>query len=144
MAIAVWAKHVTRHSCGGRHTHTLILYCQGVLKPNRKDFSRAMRCIVYDEASHDMVVANKQVFQAGLDEVMLGQSACNEHAYSAWLYAVPMVVSTNNWLLGATEEEVSWLQKNLIVVDVTEPMWWEENILALVDGPWLESLVPQW
>ena len=103
-----------------------------------------MRCIVYDEASHDMVVANKQVFQAGLDEVMLGQSACNEHAYSAWLYAVPMVVSTNNWLLGATEEEVSWLQKNLIVVDVTEPMWWEENILALVDGPWLESLVPQW
>ena len=124
--------------------HTLILSCQGVLKPNLKDFSRAIRCIVYDEASHDMVVANKQVFQAGLDEVMLGQSACNEHAYSAWLYAVPMVVSTNNWLLGATEEEVSWLQKNSIVVDVTEPMWWEENILALVDGPWLESLVPQW
>ena len=140
MAIAVWANRVTRHISGAKCTHSSS--CQD--EPNLKDFSRAIRCIVYDEASHDMVVANKQVFQAGLDEVMLGQSACNEHAYSAWLYAVPMVVSTNNWLLGATEEEVSWLQKNSIVVDVTEPMWWEENILALVDGPWLESLVPQW
>ena len=70
-----------------------------------------------------MAVANKQVFQAGLDEVMLGQSACNEHAHSVWLYAVPMVVPTNSWLLGATEEEVVWLQKNSIVVDVAEPMW---------------------
>ena len=114
---------------------TLVLSCQNVLQPNLKGFSRDIKCIVYDEASHAMVVANKQVFQAGLDEVMLGQSACNEHVYSAWLYAVPMVVSTNNWLLGATPEEVAWLEKNSIVVNVEEPMWCEESLLALTDGP---------
>ena len=123
-AVQLWGK-----------AQTLVVSCQGVLKPNLKDFTRTTRCIVYDEASHDMVVANKQVFQAGLDEVMLGQSACNEHAYSVWLYAVPMVVSTNNWLLGATEEDAAWLRKNSVVVDVTEPRWMEQNFFAVADGP---------
>ena len=115
--------------------HTLVISCQGVRQPNLKDFDRSKKCIVYDEASHSMVFANKQVFQAGLDEVMLGQSACNEHVYSAWLYAVPMVVSTNDWLLGAKDEEVAWLEKNSVVVDVSEPMWCEEALMALTDGP---------
>lgn len=114
--------------------HTLVLSCQGVLQPNLKDFNRSIKCIVYDEANHAMVFANKQVFQAGLDEVMLGQSACNEQAYCCWLYAVPMVVSTNNWLLNAKEEEMDWLVKNSVVVDVTEPMWLADKLLPLTDA----------
>ena len=46
-----------------------------------------------------------------------------------------MVVSTNNWLLGATEEDAAWLRKNSVVVDVTEPMWMEQNLFAVADGP---------
>ena len=46
-----------------------------------------------------------------------------------------MVVSTNDWLLGAKGEEITWLEKNSVVVKVTEPMWCEEAFLALTDGP---------
>ena len=85
---------------------TLILSCQNIGLPNLRTFRRHQhRCIVFDEASHIMVFNNKQVFQAGVDSVMLGQSNCNEHAYSVWLYGVPLIVSTNDWLLGATPEQ---------------------------------------
>ena len=54
---------------------TLVLSCPGVLAPNLKPFQRHEHsCIVFDEGSRDMVFRNKQVFQAGVDVVMLGQS----------------------------------------------------------------------
>jgi hypothetical protein len=80
-----------------------------------------------------MVFNNKQVFQAGIDSVMLGQSNCNEHAYSVWLYGVPLVVSTNDWLLGATPEQTDWISRNSIQVDVKEKMWVESAFLYLMD-----------
>ena len=50
--------------------------------PNLKGVRRSVhKCIVMDEAGHEMVHANEQIFQAGLDHVTLGQSTCNEHAY---------------------------------------------------------------
>ena len=126
----------TRYACNlyGKNK-TLVLSCQGVSAPNLKVFRRHRHsCIVFDEASHDMVFKNKQVFQAGVDTVMLGQSNCNEHAYGVWLYGVPLVVSTNDWLLGANDEQVAWLSANSVVIDVTEPMWVEDNLLAVTDG----------
>ena len=126
----------TRFACnlyGGEKT--LVLSCQGVLAPNLKTFRRHRHsCIVFDEASHDMVFRNKQLFQAGVDSVMLGQSTCNEHAYGVWLYGVPLVVSTNEWLQGATEDQEAWLSANSVRIDVTEPMWLESTPMALTDG----------
>ena len=113
---------------------TLILSCQNIGLPNLRTFRRHQhRCIVFDEASHNMVFNNKQVFQAGVDSVMLGQSNCNEHAYSVWLYGVPLIVSTNDWLLGATPEQKVWILRNSVQVDVTEPMWVESATLYLMD-----------
>jgi hypothetical protein len=126
----------TRFACNlfGR-LKTLVLSCQGILAPNLKAFRRHRHsCIVFDEASHDLVFRNKQVFQAGVDNVMLGQSNCNEHAYGVWLYGVPLVVSTNDWLVGATEDQEAWLTANSIRIDVTEPMWLESDPLAITDG----------
>ena len=114
---------------------TLVLSCQGVLAPNLKPFRRHEHsCIVFDEGSHDMVFRNKQVFQAGVDVVMLGQSNCNEHAYACWLYGIPLVVSTNDWLVGASVDQAAWLNANSVVIQVTEPMWLESAPIALTDG----------
>jgi hypothetical protein len=126
----------TRYACqlfGAEKT--LVLSCQGVRAPNLKPFRRHRHsCIVFDEGSHDMVFNNKQVFQAGVDVVMLGQSNCNEHAYAVWLYGIPLVVSTNDWLVGASDEQVAWLNANSVVIEVTEPMWLDHVPIALTDG----------
>ena len=47
---------------------------------------------------------------------------------------MPLVVSTNDWLLGASDEQVAWLSANSVRIDVTEPMWVEDNLLAVTDG----------
>jgi len=85
-----------------------------------------------------MVLNNKLVFQAGIDNVMLGQSNCNEHVYSVWLYGVPLVVSTNDWLLGASLEQQDWNFRNSVLVNVKEKMWVESAMLYLMD--WIENI----
>ena len=110
---------------------TLVLSCQGVRSPKLKEFRRHKHSCVFDEADHAMVFGNKQIFQAGLDDITLGQSTCNEHAYRVWLYAVPLIVSTNDWLLGASEEQIAWLSQNSVVLNVTEPMWLETDLLRI-------------
>ena len=65
---------------------------------------------------------------------MLGQSNCNEHAYACWLYGIPLVVSTNDWRVGASDDQAAWLNANSVVIQVTEPMWLEIAPIALTDG----------
>jgi hypothetical protein len=107
--------------------NTLILSCQGVAQPHMKHFERGRhKAIVFDEAHHRMVVSNKQLFQAGLDEVTLSQSNCQEHAYAVWMYGVPLIVSTNEWLMGAEPHEVAWLNSNSVVIKIDKHLWVED------------------
>ena len=106
---------------------TLVVPCQGAPNPDLRSFNRAEhKAIVLDEADHALVFRNKALFQAGIDQVSLGQSTCNNHAYSIWLYAVPLIVSTNDWMLGAEDHERDWLSKNSVLLNVTEPLWQDE------------------
>ena len=109
---------------------TLVLSCQGALQPALDRLEPHHRCIVCDEANHEMVCRNKQVFQAGLDQVQLGQSQCNQHAYTAFVYAMPIIVCTNDWLVGATRDQADWCHANSVLVQVDEPMWRDELPLA--------------
>lgn len=103
---------------------SLVLSCQGVKQPNMKKFRREQhKVVIFDEAHHSMVIGNKQLFQAGLDVVTLAQSNCMEHCYDIWMYGVPLIVSTNDWCLGAKADEVAWLSANSVVVDVAEPLF---------------------
>lgn len=113
---------------------TLVLSCQGVAQPNVKGFDRGKHAaIVMDEADHLMVFNNKQLFQSGLDAIMLAQSTCQGHAYSVWLYAVPIIVSTNDWRRTATPEQKAWLDANSVVVAVQEPLWQGVPVMPLAD-----------
>lgn len=109
---------------------TLVLSCQGALHPALDRLEPHHRCVVCDEANHEMVCRNKQVFQAGLDQVQLGQSQCNQHAYSVFMYAMPIIVCTNDWLVGATKDQADWCHANSVLVNVNEPMWRDELPLA--------------
>ena len=56
---------------------TLVVSCQGVKQPNLKSFSRSKhKAIVFDEADHTLILANKQLFQAGTVSILLAQSQC--------------------------------------------------------------------
>ena len=77
----------------------------------------------FDEADYKMVIGNKAAFQAALEQVALGQSTCNGYSYQVWLYAVPLIVSCNEWMQGAEAHEKDWHDKNSVVVNVTESLW---------------------
>ena len=79
--------------------------------------------MLFAEAHHRMVFSNKQLFQAGLDEITLSQSNCQEHAYAVWMYGAPLIVSTNEWMLGAEPHEKAWLNANSRVVKVDSHLW---------------------
>ena len=109
---------------------TLVVSCQGVKQPNLKSFSRSKhKAIVFDEADHTLILANKQLFQAGTVSILLVQSQCQEHAYEVWLYGVPLIISTNTW--DATADE--WLPANSILVPVDSPLWADN--LPVADAP---------
>lgn len=107
-------------------SNTLVISCQGVKSPMLKEFDPVRhQCIVFDEADAGMVHDNKIVFQAGYDEITLGQSSCQQHAYKVWLHGIALVVSTNAWQddVKLLESQKAWLNSNSFVLKVEEEMW---------------------
>ena len=107
---------------------TLLVQCQQVVAPDIRNFTRSVhKCIIFDECRSKTVVQNKALFQANSDGVLLGQSACNEHAYWKYLYGIALVVCCNDWMEGIKpgSEEEHWLVANAIVYDVQTKLWME-------------------
>ena len=104
---------------------TMVISAQGIKDIILSDFRRDKhKCIVFDEGNAELAVKHKQIFQSGLDPVQLGVSATGMHAYRVWLYAVPIIITTNEWPgKGLRSDELEWLADNAIVVNVTAPMW---------------------
>ena len=113
-AMAHWGMH-----------RSLVLNCQGLdtALPNLQEFSKKdFDCIVYDEISERQVLANKVVFQSGPKLVTLGQSPCGPFRYQRDLYAVPMILCSNDFKLtvddGLEPAQAQWLAKNVMVADL--------------------------
>ena len=92
--------------------------------PSIRAFDRQHHlAILWDEIEPSQVLQNKMVFQSGLEQVALQQSACNGFAYMKWLFQVPMLLCSNKFDFKGTKEkplppeDTEWLQKNIIVVD---------------------------
>lgn len=103
-------------------SQTLKVSCQGLAKgiiPSIVAFDRRKhRCILWDEVRPDQVLGNKEVFQSGGFLVHLGQSQCNQHVYSKWLYGIGHVLCSNCFPMtieeGLCEEDAEWLDKNVL------------------------------
>jgi len=115
------------------HDRTMVVNCQGLgaALPSLRDFCRQKySCIVFDEISAIQVLSNKMVFQAGVDQVVLGQSACNQHAYSKWLYGVPMILCSNDFQMRSREDspmlqvDEEYLEANVVDASLPEGERW--------------------
>ena len=112
---------------------TLVLNCQNVDEPNLRPFERRdHRAIVFDEISPLTVVKNKVLSQAGIEGVECGQSRTSIYSYWRFLYAIPLIISTNEWVDNFRQDQleehakaVDWLLKNQALVVVDRPVWQE-------------------
>lgn len=100
------------------------------------------RGIVWDEVTERQVLDNKLVFQSGIEQVTLGQSACNAFAYSRFLWAVPQILCSNTFAMtreqnpALTDEDLDWLQQNILPVELPPGEKWylEEEIAASMEA----------
>lgn len=97
----------------------------------RQHDSLRHRCILFDEASPELVLANKKLFQAPATWVDLGHSPTGRDVYRVFLNEAVLVVCSNGWsgqcALLKCEEDKEWLQKNSVLVIVHGPMYIIEN-----------------
>ena len=105
----------------------LEVNCCACPEPDLRSF-RAMthELILFDEASPELVLKQKKLFQAPAVDVTLGASTTNCHAYTVWVHSVKMVIASNTWSSDAAACEPldrAWLHANSVHLSVREPMW---------------------
>ena len=62
----------------------------GTLNPNLRPFDPLLHtAIIFDEASADLVIHNKKLFQGLNQEISLGQSACQDLSFSMLVVVLP-------------------------------------------------------
>ena len=113
-------------------TKTLKVSCQGLGKgviPSIVALDRRQhRSILWDEVRPDQVLGNKEVFQSGGFVVHLGQSQCNQHVYSKWLYGIAHVLCSNCFPMteeeGLSKEDAEWLDKNVLPAVLPQGQKW--------------------
>jgi hypothetical protein len=102
--------------------------CSGPCRePDVRGFSVLLHDILFfDEASAELVLANKKLFQAGSSWVQMARSSTNCHSYRIWAWRVKMVVCSNRWtieLAALPHADASWLTTNSVHVQVSAPLW---------------------
>jgi len=115
--------------------HTLVVSAQNQRHVDLKNFKRSIhKAILFDEADEEYVLNHKVIFQAGLDECTLGQSATMSYSYNVWLYGIAIIICTNVWGqadLSACDKE--WLEKNSLVVQVGSKMYEDDQLPIRAD-----------
>ena len=111
---------------------TLRLNCQKVASPCMKEFLNGQyAAVVFEETTWAIMWENRQLFQAGPARVLLGQSQCNEHAYSVWVYAVPFIICSNEFWSGCRDAVAKdWIEKNIYYQLWDTPTWQEESLVT--------------
>ena len=84
--------------------NTFYCNCQNVCEPNLKGLRSDHRAILFDEATPEMVVNNKVLFQATVDGAFLAQSRCLRDFYWRFTYGIAMIICTNKWIPSTAEE----------------------------------------
>ncbi len=109
------------------HDVTLELNCSGVLHPDLREYDPLRhKAILFDEASCEMVLAHRKLFQGPVEEVTLAHSSTNMYSYAVFVYGVAMLITSNSWrreLQDCTPEDQEWLRGNSICVDCAAPLY---------------------
>ena len=105
----------------------LELNCAGVEYVCLPGFDATLhRCLLWDEAGPKLVAMNRKVFQHPACWVELGHSPTGQHVVNVFLNDSCSIIATNSWRSEAqklSKEEQDWLAANVVVFDVTQPLW---------------------
>jgi len=116
-----------------------LVTCQGLGSdlPSLREFDRDFhQVIIWAEITPQQVLANKVVFQGGVDRVSMAQSRCNGFAYSVWLWQAPQVLCSNYFPLEEvaadresgreciSAEGADWLRANIVEAAPPDGMKW--------------------
>ena len=91
------------------------------------------RAILWDEGSASLVSNNRKVFQHPLCTVDLGHSPTGAHVRRYFLGNCCSIITSNKWyeeLKKLPAGDQRWLEANMVVFDVSRPLW--ENPCELV------------
>ena len=105
---------------------TLQVNCQNITAPNLLSWRRQSdqySAILFDEGSWKLIFENKMLFQAGPASVDLGQSATNCNAYKVFVFAVPMIICSNQFWKDIDDAGKQYLASNIIYLPVTSPCY---------------------
>ena len=107
----------------------LEINCASCPEPDLREFRPMLhKGILIDEASAEMVLRQKKLFQAPPVDCRMGASNTNCHAYDVYVSGVAMMIASNTWESEVAalkrHEDRDWLRDNSMVVDVgKEPLW---------------------
>ena len=107
----------------GNPDYVLEVNCANASEPNLRAYERAKhKAILYDEASCNMVLNQKNMFQSPNALVSLGQSATSCYAYDVYVWQTGQFIASNTWLEElenlTSDAGRNWLIANSIVVNV--------------------------
>lgn len=99
--------------------------CSSTLTPDLTGFDRNIhKAVLFDEATPQLVLQNKKLFQAHVSPAVLGQTTTGCFSYKVWLWQRLLVVGTNTWdVAGLNPAEQAWLKANSIVVWVRDRLY---------------------
>ena len=110
-------------------TATLEINAADEMSPSLQAFDyKEHRCILLDEASPEMVLRNRKVFQAPNAMVELGQSKTNCHSYSCYLNETLLCIASNSWSVAVDACPAAsrdWIKANQVLIKITHPLWRE-------------------
>ena len=89
------------------------------------DFKRH-RLVLLDEASPEMVLKNRKVFQAPNALLELGQSKTNCHSYQIYLNNTLLCIASNAWGIAVDALPAAsrkWIEANQVLITVARPLW---------------------
>jgi hypothetical protein len=121
-----------KHAFGSEDL-VLEVNCASCPEPDIRAFNHSVhKGILYDEASCDMVLAQKKLFQSPNALVVLGSSTTNCHAYTKWVWGTAQFIASNTWEeeLDALESEADreWLIANSHVINVRSQKQYLEDV----------------
>jgi hypothetical protein len=104
---------------------TFVAQCQGVAQPSLAGYDpRFHRAILLDEPGPSLVESCKVFLQAAIEGTDLYQSPTQRFSRWVWVYGVPIIICTNDWLEEKDDSKLArWIHANQVLVEVTEAMW---------------------
>ena len=107
--------------------HVLELNCASARFANFRDYDPDVHevCIL-DEASPELILTERKLFQAGPQLVDLGNSTTGCYTYSVWVWRLKMVVCSNRWsrqLEALAPDDKAWIEANSVHIPVTTQLW---------------------